>query len=95
MKDPKHLTVWEWAFEDAKYSPLFNQPQSEMAGFVNAATQERLDFFQVKKHAVHLSTALVKRYGMRKGDTVSLCSPNTIWYPVAMFAILRAGKIFC
>ena len=70
---------------------MYKHPASEVAGFVNAVTRERLSFAQVKEHATHLSTALVKRYGLQLSDTVSLFSPNTIWYPVAMFAVLRAG----
>jgi acyl-coenzyme A synthetase/AMP-(fatty) acid ligase len=85
--------VWEWAFEDAKYSPLFRFPPNEVAGFTNAATQERLDFFQVKEHSTHLCTALVKEHGLQETDTVSMFSQNTIWYPVAMYAILRAGML--
>ncbi|OCK73502.1 4-coumarate-CoA ligase 2 [Lepidopterella palustris CBS 459.81] len=88
---PTDLTVWEWAFEDARHSPLFRFPPNEVAGFTNAATQERLDFFQVKEHSTQLCTALVKRYGLQETDTVSLFSQNTIWYPVAMYAVLRAG----
>jgi acyl-CoA synthetase (AMP-forming)/AMP-acid ligase II len=34
---------------------------------------------------------LVKKYGLREGQTVSLFSQNTVWYPVAMFAGLRVG----
>ncbi|GAB7356562.1 hypothetical protein MBLNU459_g7296t2 [Dothideomycetes sp. NU459] len=88
---PTDLTAWEWAFEDPRYSPLFRSAPNEIAGFTNAATQERLDFFQVKEHSTHLCTALVNRYGFNRTDTVSLFSQNTIWYPVAMFAVLRAG----
>ncbi|KAJ5648700.1 hypothetical protein N7490_005072 [Penicillium lividum] len=88
---PTDLTVWEWAFEDPKYSPLFNYPPNEIAGFVNAETRERLSFSAVKEHATHLCTALVRRYGLQVSDTVSLFSQNTIWYPVGLFAILRAG----
>lgn len=28
---------------------------------------------------------------MQQQDTVSVISPSTVWYPVAMFAVLRAG----
>jgi len=35
----------------------------------------------------------VKRYGLEKGDTVALFSPNTIWYPVAMLGVSRVGGI--
>ncbi|CAH0047481.1 unnamed protein product [Clonostachys solani] len=88
---PTDLTVWEWAFEDRRYSPIFRNPPSKLAGFSNAVTRERLDFLQVKEHATHLCTALTSQYGLGRGDTVSLFSQNSIWYPVAMFAILRAG----
>ncbi|RSL99268.1 hypothetical protein CDV31_012277 [Fusarium ambrosium] len=88
---PTDLTVWEWAFEDARYSPLLNYPSNKLGGYTNAATGERLDFSQVKEHATHLCTALVKTCGLKETDTVSLFSHNVIWYPVAMFAVLRAG----
>jgi acyl-coenzyme A synthetase/AMP-(fatty) acid ligase len=85
------LTVWEWAFEDKRYLPLLQRPPNEIAGFTNAATGERLSYLQIKEHSTHLCSALVNNYGLQEADTVSLFSQNTIWYPVAMFAILRAG----
>ncbi|CAK7200312.1 hypothetical protein SEUCBS139899_003003 [Sporothrix eucalyptigena] len=88
---PTDLTIWEWAFEHPKWSQLHQVPRNQISGYTNAVTNERLDFFQVKEHATNLSTALVKRYGLREQDTVSLFSPSSIWYPVAMFAVLRAG----
>lgn len=66
-------------------------PQSTLAGYTNAATKERLSWLDVKHAATHLSTALVKKYGLQPGETVALFSQNTIWYPVAMHAILRVG----
>jgi acyl-CoA synthetase (AMP-forming)/AMP-acid ligase II len=87
------LTIWEWAFEDARYSPLFKYPPNEVGSFINAATEEQMSFFQVKDNSTYLCTALLKRHGLRPGDTVSLFSHNTISYPVAMFAILKAGII--
>lgn len=47
----------------------------------------------MKAHATHLSTALVKKYGLLRGDTVALFSPNTIWYPVAMHSITRVAGV--
>ena len=58
---------------------------------MNAFTKERLSWREVKEAATHLSTALVKKYGLREGETVALFSQNTIWYPVAMHATLRVG----
>lgn len=62
-----------------------------MGAYVNAITKESLDFAEVKQKATHLSTVLVHKYGLQPGDTVSLFSTNTIWYPVAMWAIVRVG----
>lgn len=97
---PSDITTWQWAFEPGPHSPLYShnnnqdhsQPSREhLAGYVNAVTKERLDWAQVKTKATQLSTALIRKYGLRPGDTVSLFSTNTIWYPVAMWAVIRAG----
>lgn len=45
----------------------------------------------MKRYSTYISTALVKRYGLREGETIALFSQNTVWYPVAMFAGLRVG----
>jgi acyl-coenzyme A synthetase/AMP-(fatty) acid ligase len=47
----------------------------------------------MKAHTTHLSTALVKSYGLQPGETVALFSPNTIWYPVAMHSVTRVAGI--
>jgi 4-coumarate--CoA ligase len=61
--------------------------------FSNALAKERLNYHEVKKCTSWLSTALVKKYGFKEGDTVSLFSSNTIWYPVAMHGVSRVGGI--
>ncbi|KAI4141221.1 MAG: hypothetical protein L6R39_005458 [Caloplaca ligustica] len=87
---PNDLTIWDWLF-DSSYSPLSrNEP---IAGYNNAITGERVDYAQVKEYTTYLSTALVNNYGLKEGETVALFSPNTIWYPVAMLGVLRAGGI--
>ncbi|KAF2209820.1 hypothetical protein CERZMDRAFT_113583 [Cercospora zeae-maydis SCOH1-5] len=88
---PHDITVWEYAFENARYSPLMRSPGEQMAGFVNAQTGQRLSYRDVKTHASHLCTALVRNCGLRVGHTMTIFSPNSIWYPVAMFAVLKAG----
>ncbi|KAL9034125.1 MAG: hypothetical protein Q9180_005580 [Flavoplaca navasiana] len=87
---PTDLTIWDWLF-DSSYSPLFRDVP--IAGYTNAITGERIDYAQVKEYTTYLSTALVKEYGLKEGETVALFSPNTIWYPVAMLAVLRAGGV--
>ncbi|KAK0367082.1 hypothetical protein LTR02_003281 [Friedmanniomyces endolithicus] len=88
---PEHLTTWQWIFETPEHSPGLYTSRENLGSYINAATRERLDFADVKDKATHLSTALIKQYGLQPGDTVSLFSTNTIWYPVAMWATVRAG----
>ena len=72
--------------------PLYNRPPSQPLGaYINAITKERLDWAQVKEKATLLSSALVHKCGLKPGETVSLFSTNTIWFPVAMWAVVRAG----
>ncbi len=66
-------------------------PRPPLAGYINAITKERLDWAAVKTKATQLSTVLVRDYGLQPGETVSLFSTNTIWYPVAMWAVVRMG----
>ncbi|KAG9796058.1 acetyl-CoA synthetase-like protein, partial [Aureobasidium melanogenum] len=68
-----------------------NLGMDPVAGYVNAVTKERLDWNQVKVKATQLSTVWIREYGLQPGETVSLFSTNTIWYPVAMWAVIRAG----
>jgi 4-coumarate--CoA ligase len=63
----------------------------ELAGYQDALTKERVSWGHVKQYSTFICTALVRKYGIREGDTISLFSQNTIWYPVAMFSVLRAG----
>lgn len=89
---PWHLPIWTWLF-DSEFSPLNKFDPSQIKGFTNAATKEHLSFADVKTHSIHLSTALRKNHGLQEGETVSLFSPNTVWYTVAMFGTLRAGGV--
>lgn len=97
---PTNITTWTWLF-NSPASPLnteteYKSSSEPIAGFRNAQTEERVSWSDVKTHTTHLSTALVKAYGLKKGDTVALFSPNTIWYPVAMLAVNRvAGVVVC
>ncbi|KAL8942931.1 MAG: hypothetical protein Q9211_001181 [Gyalolechia sp. 1 TL-2023] len=87
---PTDLTIWDWLFA-SRYSPLAQK--GPVAGYTNAVTGERVDYAQVKEYTTYLSTALVKRHGLKEGETVALFSPNSIWFPVALLGTLRAGGI--
>jgi hypothetical protein len=89
---PTNITTWSWLFSSPA-SPLSKNPDSEIAGFRNALTEQRISYSEVKRHTTHLSTALVKHHGLVKGDVVALFSPNTPWYPVAMLAVNRVAGI--
>ncbi|KAG8623613.1 hypothetical protein KVT40_008589 [Elsinoe batatas] len=90
---PRDITVWDWLFESPKHSPLHQHADKELAGFTNAISKERLNWRQVKEVSTYLSTALVKKYGLKQNQTVALFSQNSIWYPIAMFGTLRVGGV--
>ncbi|KAH8676152.1 hypothetical protein BX600DRAFT_535643 [Xylariales sp. PMI_506] len=91
---PTDLTTWGWLFGDASpYSPINNFPEHELKGFVDAATKERISWKGVKEAATYLSSALSQKYGFNSGDTITLFSQNTVWYPVTLFAAVRLGGI--
>jgi 4-coumarate--CoA ligase len=75
---PTDLTIWNWLF-NSKHSPLNGKPASEIRGYTNANTKERISYLQVQEYTTYLSTALVKKYGLEEQQTVALFSPNTIW----------------
>lgn len=90
---PTDITIFEWLFgETSKYSPLNKFPERDLAGFLDASTGDRLSWKEVKSAATYISTALQKKYGFQTGDTLSLFSRNSIWYPVTLFAAVRIGK---
>lgn len=89
---PEHITTWEWAFESEKYSPLCKVPKEQPGAFIDAITKEKLDFAQLKTKATQLCTALTRNHGFRVGDVVTIFSVNTVWYPVALWAVNRGGK---
>lgn len=71
---PTTLSIWDWLF-DSPYSPLQRFPASELGGFTNAATEETVRYNEVKEYTALISTALVRKYGLKEGDTVALFAP--------------------
>lgn len=80
---PRTISIWDWLF-DSPSSVLNTTSRSALGGYCDALTGQRLNYAEVKEVTTYLSTALVKKYGLREGGTVAVFSPNNIWYPVAM-----------
>lgn len=49
----------------------------------------------MKEFSEYLSTALVSRYGLKPGESVIIYSRNSVYFPVAGLATIRAGAIGC
>ena len=92
---PTDVTIWEWLFDEkSRSSPLNGKlAEKDLAGYVDAVTKERVSWRDVRDNAAYISTALVRNYGLKPGQIVSLFSRNTIWYPVTLFAAVRVGGI--
>lgn len=89
---PTDISIWDWLFGDeSKYSPINRFPERDLAGYLDGSTKRRVSWKEVKSAATYISTALCKKYGFNTGDTLSLFSRNSIWYPVTLFAAVRVG----
>ncbi|VUC36603.1 unnamed protein product [Clonostachys rosea] len=91
---PKDLPVWTWLFASS-HSPLARIPSEDIRGFTDAITGEHISYSNVKTHTTHISTALVKDYGLGGGDVAIVFSRNTVWYPVAVLSAARVGAVAC
>ncbi|OAA73358.1 4-coumarate-CoA ligase 2 [Cordyceps fumosorosea ARSEF 2679] len=95
---PKDQTIWQWLFEsgpalEASASPSL--PLAPPAGFTDVTTRRHLTFHQVRRYATHLSSALVRSCGLHPGDVTVVFSKNSLYFPVAALAAVRAGGIAC
>jgi 4-coumarate--CoA ligase len=90
---PPKESIWSFFF-NSSHSPLSKISHStSQSGYLDASTGASLSYSDVKQKATALSTTLTRNHGMKAGDTCILFSQNSIWYPVAMFAVLRAGGV--
>ncbi|KAI9040204.1 uncharacterized protein KD926_008528 [Aspergillus affinis] len=81
----KHTSIWSLLFENEKHGGS--------VAFSDSSTVGRIPVSTVKQYATTLSTALYGTHDVRAGDIVCIFSENSIWYPVAVFAVLRLGAI--
>jgi acyl-coenzyme A synthetase/AMP-(fatty) acid ligase len=88
---PTQIPLWDFLFTPSQYFKPINSPSSPPS-FINVLTNKSLTFQEVKEYSVYLSTVL-RNLGLEAGDVISICTPNSIWYPVALFGILRAGYL--
>ena len=79
---PTNKTTYEHFFED---NPSLS------GSYENAITKEQLSFKDVKRKAELLSTIFVRKYGLQTDQTVSVFAGNSVWYPVGVWATIRAG----
>lgn len=70
---------------------MLGKVSNPLGAFIDAQSNERLDWVQVQVKATALSTCWTSEYGLESGQTVSVLSGNTIWYPICVLAVARAG----
>lgn len=63
---------------------------SERAAYANMGSE--ITYAQLEKLSRHFATYL-QQLGLKKGARVAIMMPNLLQYPVALFAILRAGFV--
>ncbi|PWA66654.1 AMP-binding, conserved site-containing protein [Artemisia annua] len=60
---------------------------------IDSDTNETLTFTDLKNSVANLSHALQKHYNIYKNDVVLIFAPNSIQYPVSLYAIIALGAI--
>ena len=90
---PEDITIWPWLF-DSSYARNRHSHPDQTGGFLDGETSEFLSYSEVKDLSTYLSTALTQKYGVGQGTNVAVFTANSIYYPVAMFGIIRVGGIF-
>jgi 4-coumarate--CoA ligase len=81
--------VWDYIFENKPH--ISTVDTKALPAFINAATKVSHTHREIKSHSIHFSTALDHEFDLKPGDVISICAANSIWYPVAMFGIMRSG----
>ncbi|KPM43006.1 hypothetical protein AK830_g3534 [Neonectria ditissima] len=84
---PRHVSLWSWLLDKL--------PQHNIQGFTDVDTKQHVSFHDLRRYTSYLSTALVTSHGLRPGDVAIIYGSNSIWYPVAMLSIVRAGAVGC
>ncbi|TQV97052.1 4-coumarate-CoA ligase 2 [Cordyceps javanica] len=93
---PNDQTIWHWLFESGlAYKPSSSTTASQSRGFTDVNTKRHLTFEKVKNYSTHLSSALVRSYGLKENDVAIIFSKNSIYYPVVALAAVRAGGVAC
>ena len=64
---------------------------AERIAFTNLGTD--VSYQQLNKLVENFAAYLQQKLGIKKGDRVGIMLPNSLQYPLAMFAILKAGGI--
>ncbi|ESN97366.1 hypothetical protein HELRODRAFT_102106 [Helobdella robusta] len=74
----------------AKYVLDCMSKYSSSIALINGETDERLTFSELERKILKTANILL-RLGLKKGDVVTLFSPNSINYPVVVFAATLIG----
>lgn len=93
--DPKDQTIWHWLFESGQAYKPSTASASAAPGFTDVNTKRHLSFAKTKSYSTHLSSTLVKSHGLKEGDVTVIFSKNSIYFPIAALASVRAGGIAC
>jgi acyl-CoA synthetase (AMP-forming)/AMP-acid ligase II len=87
---PIDLPLWTYLFQ-SKHSVISNRPRAQVRGFRDGVTGRFISYSLLRDLSTAGCVALKTRYQLRPGQTVCIFGLNSIWYPVALFSVLRGG----
>ncbi|KAJ9605985.1 hypothetical protein H2200_009834 [Cladophialophora chaetospira] len=91
---PIDLPLWTLLF-DSKYSVLHDRDPARVRGFRDGTTGQFFLYSTLRDLSTTGCVGLKRQYQLRPGQAACIFGLNSIWYPVALFSVLRAGGLVC
>ncbi|KAF7291677.1 hypothetical protein HMN09_01259000 [Mycena chlorophos] len=88
-----NCTIPQFMFDPAYAHPL-RPKQGDVPCMIEDATGKRVSLTETRDRTAAMASVLKNKYKIRSGDTVMVCSPNDIDYPVSVWAITALGAVF-
>ncbi|KAF7297831.1 hypothetical protein MKEN_01406900 [Mycena kentingensis (nom. inval.)] len=76
------------------YSHPLRAAQGSIPCFIENETGRKVFLDEIRERTAALATVLKEKYGIGDGQVVLLSSPNSVDYPVALWAIQALGGVF-
>ncbi|KAI0031368.1 hypothetical protein K488DRAFT_86858 [Vararia minispora EC-137] len=89
------VSIWDFLFrqETGYANPIDTNADEDSVAYVDASSGEVLTRAVFRTKVKRLAYAFKHRLGLHKGDTVLICSSNSLHFPAVVLAVQAAGLV--